>query len=412
MQQFETLNIYERLSEVINRVTAHNVVVVGKVNALFSRDVIETALHALTTYHPRLLAKIILHNNKLCFKYNHFDKVSLHYINNSDDWLGCVEQELNLRFDHNEPLFRVTVIEFAEITYFAFTIHHSITDALPFAYLLKDFLLLLDDMLLGQSGNVQPASDQPPFLDTLPETNAIDIPAIDIVEHKAIPVEHLTTKLRVKSLGAEQSSEFFKRCRQLNISVHEAISAIGLLTLNSWLGECEQSRAISCVSLVNLRQQLNLTIKKNQLSFFSASFITEHLIDNSSIASDLADDLQAKIKHSITNKTYLHEPKILAALLEQSDGTAEIMEQLDNPHPSVCISSLGVLDMPARFSSFKLEEFHEFVTTHAYARRANRFLLVPYTFDERLSLAFHFPSPPFNDVAVDEIMHLFAERIV
>jgi len=222
-----------------------NVCMMAEIDIKVQKTTIEQAVKALTKRHPLLTAGIFFdENNNAHYRLQRSRPISVDYYEeiNGDEWKNWILHQNALLFDfENGPLLRIFAGVRDGKSTFALLGHHLLGDGLSFLYLLRDFLLALENNLPNEQIT-------PRIL-----TGAADFPRkAQMRGLTKVLVKSLNRAYRAKGkryttsdftalhqrihrtrqpnfcdfyLSKSETSALVKQCRQQDVTVNEAITA-------------------------------------------------------------------------------------------------------------------------------------------------------------------------------------------
>ena len=417
--QTRLLGNYEKLSYYINRVSAHNVVVSGKLQSdkIIDESLFISAYYKLLNIYPSFNICINELNNAISFSQS-TPAESICFITRSNfknhDLIAEVELEMNTPISTlTAPLVRIKIIKVTDNEYFIFiSYHHTLAGAVPGFYLFNNFVLTLDRILNDKPLEIAPHPARSP-IDLFIKNSAFRVKYISEERSRHaqstsnIPVKLLRTRFMRKCFTKEQTGSILNKLRIHSASLNCAFISASLLALRD-----HSLKSLPCgiqsataVSLVNLRKSLSSDITNDEMVYFSASFFNEYTFISDESIWEFSNKVKKQTYKSLKNREYFHEYRLINDLLSSNKKTPEQLLEIISPSkPSVCISTLGTHAAPDTCTSLRVKECFTSVSTHSYSRNNLRFLVVPQIYNEKLTVLMEYGSPALKHTDAKTIL--------
>ena len=327
-----------------------NIVMAARIGGSISADQLTLALSKVRQRHLLLRVRISLDEDNIAwFTPEGVPEFSVQIVQRTTDdhWMRTVVEEHKICFPLDKgPLARFVLLRSPEVSDLIVNCHHTISDGLSLAYLIRDILVHLGDP--GREVETLPV---PPLVDRdhIPASasiNPLQRTMIQIIskiwERKRISFSeddyrHLhqtfwkenTSSLLAWGLTASQTAAFVSRCRREEVTVHSALCAAFLAAQSDVQGN--SPAYLHTVSMpVSIRDRLTNPVGEAVGLYFSSFKIQLEYVPGQSFWSN------ARRIHRETRRR-LTEKNIFA-----------VQQQLDSLHPSLVdsffFSRYGLLD--------------------------------------------------------------------
>ncbi|MGI4757946.1 MAG: phthiocerol/phthiodiolone dimycocerosyl transferase family protein [Janthinobacterium lividum] len=273
---------------------------------------------------------------------------------NEADWRQCYAEQLRTAFEAEAcPLIRVHVLRGGARTDLVITCHHSISDAMGIAYLIRDAINIVNGQTLPLQSAYVPAPIDSLWQERKPGLQPLDVPQPSpgpgrLPLQGTIPLPEVLTV----SLSKDETSALQKRAREQSVSVHAAISAAIVLAGRQYCSGWREA-PVRIATPVDLRSRLGL---HDEFCLAITAFGHACEVTEDTNLWRLAVKMQEVLAASTTDAALLTATRALGALMQVEDDT-DVLPRLVafSPAYEVMISNLRVLNFVIASGTLRLE---------------------------------------------------------
>ncbi|KOP23097.1 hypothetical protein AMR41_27705 [Hapalosiphon sp. MRB220] len=345
-----------------------NVVLSATIRGAISVNQITEALGWIQHRHPILGTRIVINQQQQPRLVSQgVPAIPLRVIErqNEEHWYQEISAQLLSPFCWSEePLARVVLLHSPDVSELLVTYHH-IADGLSGAYLMRDIWC----EITKPGSYREPLPEIPPIDQLLPsvireaQKDAIDfnwgvevdtIIQLDEAFHERIHVLHWY-------FSPEETNRLVARCRQEQTTVHGALCAAFLLSLQHETSSSKET-LIKCLSPFNLRNYLTIAVGEN-FGEYIARVVTSHSLNQQTQFWDLARQVKHQINQAVVDKRIYEGGSKAKSFLNTKPDKIKVRQYAKNITSSdIAITNLGRLEIPVHQGGLELEKLYFTVT--------------------------------------------------
>lgn len=434
----------ERAFWLLDRGSRFNGAGVVAIRGLLDEPLLAAGLRRLRERHPLLRVRVAGDDRRPRFTEAGAGPIPLRRVERAGDSqsvLAVIEEELNLPFAADgDHLSRVTWIKNpAEPTrsVLVVTIHHVIADALSIAFVVRDLLTTIAELMSTHalpphalpphtlSPEAPPVASLP-LLPPLPELLPKSARGLGrframqayFAKHAALPVR------RARKLPLEQSAPpaarrnglvqrtltpaethaLGERARAAGASIHGALCAALLLSTaaTAYAGELAAGTptTVGCFTALNLREQLEPAVGAD-LGLYISQVTTFHSIVPAPPLWQLAREVREKLQETLQGgEQFLTMPLIGLFIPWGRDPGPRFIRRFDGGSPAALgLSNLARLPIPSVYGALRIENF----SLAAGVSVVGQLMAIVTTWEDQLNLNLVFSEPLVSRSRAEQI---------
>lgn len=340
------LGLVENLFATLHSMGAMIYVNIASIQGVISLDVLRSAIDLLQKRHPLLQVHLQESDDGVFFCTDGTLRIPLTAIERQHEqqWLEIAEGELLQKFSGEfDPLCRITLLQTCEQSgqnELIVTFHHAIADGISALHFVHELLSYYQQLV--EERPISPIDSLPlmPPLEQLlkqclseigstdltPATPSHSLQSPTLLIEQTAPVVDRQTRLILRKLNQDITSQIKSRCRDEQTTVHGVLCAAMIVACVKQLSS-QAPVFVSCSSNVNLRASCFPPVASEQLGCFVSSITTTHHAEPNTNFWELARECRSNI-HQLVHHKIPHHQVSNAELLNkyQSSFLAQLAE--------------------------------------------------------------------------------------
>lgn len=428
--QERPLTDVERAAWLIDQVSPLKFVTVAHVAGDLDETALRRALDAVQARHPLLRVGITPGPPP---RYRETTRsIALRCVPRVDEetWRAEVDREREAAMDvEGGPLVRVVLVRSPERCEILATSHHVMSDGMTAICLARDLLDAAGRWIEGRDDRLEPLPPRPGVDDLLPravrgwrglrraagyglrQLHTLLRRPQKLAEECRVPLDRRHSRTRHVVLEPAFTAPLHERCRAERTTVHGALAAAALLSVQTHLHRDRDPRAtalLGCCTPVNLRKALDPALG-DEIGLFVGPVVTFHEIGGSREFWGLAREVRDAVHAARSN----HEPATALAtqcLLLPRRATPRFAARLLY-HPlfgAIAVTNLGAPAIPQRFGPLVLEKLHVNPTSNPFGSLLS---LAVTTVHGRMTVNFSYNADLLGEATIDALVTDVRERL-
>lgn len=319
--------------------------------------------------HPLLRVRIAVNaiGHPWFVEDRNIEKIPLRHVQRQGEqhWQQEVEYELSqpLRASRS-PLIRAVLVHAPCVSEIILTCHHAIADGISSTYLIRDILRTLSNpesqlcalpIPLSLEENL-PMGILDKFRKNLTHDHNTSFIDSDESEDKPHNFEdYICTS--ACSLSKEMTAQLISRCRHEQTSVHCAICASFLLTINAQDRTKPTASLLICGTAVDLRRYLK-KVDIRDVGVYSFALISSHMIGKRTNFWDLARSLKYQLNEKMTKEKIYGNFFDLHQKMSEYPEPTQCLLDLTKTKADIVVSNLKCIAIPQEWGKFKLKTIY------------------------------------------------------
>jgi NRPS condensation-like uncharacterized protein len=395
MQYQRKLGTSERMADLINSITPHNVLASATLSHAFSlMDMykLRRAIGMLKEKHPPL--SYVIQKNIFFTVAQNSQPLVIETRHTRLEQLS--EQALEIQLSDTEALFQVIIAPEGKKTNLLLLAQHTICDGKSILLVLFDLLIFYDQLLDNTSPRINPRPPRPCMEKLTPDIARkklhIDekLPGIN---HNSQGIESSSTGVTQHLFSQNESKKVFKLARLINVSVSSLFSASALMTLER--KNTQHSASLGFNVMVNMRAFLDTPIENSELGFYSSYIHTDLKVTGYSLA-ELAIIIDRYTTDRLSNQWHFAPIDAYKNWLNSGINADELLQAIKIEKPTYGLSNLGIVEQTHTYKKLDIDSIYFCASSHSYSRTENNFFVCLATYNNKLSFTLHHSLPNFT----------------